>query len=102
MLLAWASWVPLLIGLIYAFRGISNTKATGIAAVAGGFGEGMVVWGLGTMIVSQVIAITWLWRSFSREHISRNVLSVLSIGASLVMLLLVAGFIWVLWFGRLR
>ena len=43
--LAWAAWVPTLIGLGNAFSGISREKATGLAAVAGGLVEMFVVWG---------------------------------------------------------
>jgi len=57
VLLAWAPWIPTLIGIGYAFRGISEQKATGLGAVAGGLVEVFVVWGIGTMIISQVAAI---------------------------------------------
>ena len=56
--LAWAPWVPTMIGLASAFRGISNTKATGLAAVAGGFTETYVLVGLagrGDAVVGQQI-----------------------------------------------
>jgi hypothetical protein len=102
VILAWAPWVPALVGLSHAVGGISSSKATGLAAIAGGFGEAMVLWGVGMMIVSQVIAIAWLWRSFSREHISRSVISALSIGLSLLMLALTGGYVWILWFAARR
>ena len=42
-----------MIGLPSVFVGIKNSKATGIAAVAGGVGELLVMWGLVSMIVAQ-------------------------------------------------
>ena len=100
MLLAWAPWVPTLIGLGYAFRGISSQKAIGVGAVAGGLGESLVLWGLVSMIACQVIAITWLVRSISREHWMRSVVSVASVCASAVILLLMGLFVWLAWFHR--
>ena len=98
MVLAWAPWVPTLIGLGYAFRGISNSAATGLAAVAGGFAEMLVWWGLVTMIVSQAVAIVWLFRGLSREHWGRNTISLVSISMSGTMLLMVGFFLWAVWF----
>jgi len=95
VLLAWTPWVPTLIGLVIVFN---NQKATGIAAVAGGVGELLVVWGLITMVVSQGVAIVWLFRSFSRDDWTRNVLSVISICMSGLMLLIVGFFVWMVWF----
>ena len=95
--LAWAPWVPTLIGLGYAFRGISNSKATGLAAVAGGVAESFIIWGIATMITSQVAAIVWLSRSFSHEHPVRGLVSGLSICLSLLMLVLTCLLIWFAW-----
>jgi hypothetical protein len=94
--LAWTPWVPTLIVLGYAFRGISNSKATGIAAVAGGFAEVFVLWGIATMIVSQVGAIIWLSRSLSREYVVRSVISGFSICLSLIMLAVACFLAWFL------
>lgn len=98
MVLAWAPWVPTLIGLGYAFRGISNSKATGLAAVAGGVGELIALWGLVTLIASQAVAIAWLLRGFSRDHWFRNIVSALSISLSGLMLLMLGGFLWLMAF----
>ena len=100
--LAWVPWIPTLIGIGYAFRGISEQKATGLGAVAGGLVELFVVWGICTMIISQVAAIIWLCRAFSREHWMRNVVSVLSICLSGLMLLIVWFFLWFAWFQARR
>lgn len=96
VILAWAPCVAILIGLGYAFRGILNSKATGFAAVAGGFAESLVLWGLISLITSQTVAIAWLSRSFSRDHWARNIVSALSIGLSGLMLLIVGGSLWFL------
>ena len=96
--LAWVPWIPTLIGLGYAFRGISEQKATGLGAVAGGLAEMFVVWGIGSMIISQVAAIIWLYRAFSGEHWMRNVVSALSICLSGLMLVVVCSFLWFAWF----
>jgi hypothetical protein len=94
VLLAWAPWVPTLIGVCYAFRAVSNTKATGLSAIAGGFAEILVYWGMLTMLVTQLLAIVWLWSNFSRRKLIGNVLGVVSIGMSALMLLLLGLFIW--------
>ena len=96
--LAWAPWVPTLIGLGYAFRGISNSKATGLAAVAGGLAESFVIWGIVAMVISQVAAIVVLSRSFSRERLVDAVFSVVSIGLSVLMLALTCLLLWFVWF----
>jgi len=96
--LAWAPWIPTLIGLGYALIGVWARKATGIGVVAGGQAELFVVWGVGAILISQVAAIVWLFRAFSPGHWMRSLLSVLSICLSLLMLLLVALFLWFSWF----
>ena len=98
MVLAWGPWLATIIGLGYAFRGIFNSKATGLAAVAGGVAESLALAGIITLIASQVLAIAWLSRSFSRDHWSRNIVSALSISLSGLMLLMVGGVLWFLWF----
>jgi len=96
--LACAPWIPTLIGLGMALGAISNAKATGLAAVAGGVAELLVWWGIATMIASQAIAIVWLCRSFSRDRWFRNFVSGFSILLSGLMLLLVSFFLWAVWF----
>ena len=87
-----------MIGLGYALRGISTEKATGLAAVAGGLAEVLVGWGIGTMVISQVAAIIWLCKAFSREHWMRNLFSALSIRLSGLMLVIVCCFLGFAWF----
>ena len=86
-----------MVGLGYVLRDISTTKATGLAAVAGGLVELFVVWGIGTMIISQVAAIIWLCKAFSREHWMRNIVSALSICLSGLILVIVCCFLGLAW-----
>ena len=44
--LTWTLAVPLIIGIFHAFRGISEQKATGLGAVAGGLAEAYAIFGL--------------------------------------------------------
>jgi len=93
-LLAWAPWIPTLIGFGYLFVGINNSKATGLAAVAGDMAELLVWWGIVTMIICQVAAIVWLFRSFSSTHILRSLIAAVSVFASGLMLVLVCAFLF--------
>jgi hypothetical protein len=96
--LAWGPWIPTMISLGYAFRGIGNSKATGLAAVAGGFAEMYVLVGLAATLVCEVSAMALLFRAFSHGHGARSVFSVLSIGVSGFMILLFALSLWLFWF----
>jgi hypothetical protein len=73
-------------------------KHTGVAAIAGGIGESLVLWGLVSMIVCQIVAVVWLVRSISREHLMRSLVSVASVCTSAVILLLTGIFVWFAWF----
>lgn len=96
--LAWAPWVPTMIGLASAFRGISNTKATGLTAVAGGFTETYVLVGLAATLICEVSAMALLFRAFSRGHGVRSAFSVLSICMSGLMILVFCLSLWLFWF----
>jgi hypothetical protein len=98
VMLAWAPWIPILIGLGNALIGISRQKETGIGVVAGGLTELFVVWGIGAILIGQVSAIILLFRAFSPGHWMRGLFSVLSICVSGMMLLLVGLFFWLSWF----
>jgi hypothetical protein len=95
VLLAWTPWIPILIGLGHA---LMRQKATGIGAVAGGLTELFVVWGIGAILIGQVVAIVLLLRAFSPGHWMRSLFSVLSICLSGLMLVLVGLFLWLSWF----
>ena len=98
--LAWAPSLPLMIGLGYLFVGISGSKATGLAAVAGGFAESYVMFGAAATLICEVVAMAFLFRTFSRAHELRGAFSVISIGVSGVMILLFCLSVWLLWFAR--
>ena len=100
--LAWAPWIPALIGIGYAFRdafrGISEQKATGLGAIAGGLSELFVLYGIGAILVGQVAAIVLLIKAFSPGHFVRSLFSVVSICLSGLMLLLAGLFFCMSWF----
>lgn len=96
--LAWAPWVPMMIGLRYLFFGISNSKATGLAAVAGGFVEAYVVAGFAATLICEVAAMSLLFRAFSRGHGLRSAFSALSICVSGLMILVFCLLLWLFWF----
>jgi hypothetical protein len=98
--LAWAPWVPMMIGLSYLFRGMWNSKATGLAVVAGGFAEGYVLMGLAATLICEVGAMALLFRAFSRGHAVRSIFSVLSICMSGLMIVLFGLSLWLFWFER--
>jgi hypothetical protein len=98
VVLAWAPWIPTLIGIAYAFWSISGQKATGLGAVAGGLAEIFVLYGVAAILVGQIAAIVLLSRAFSPGHWARSLLSVVSICFSGLMLLLVGIFLWCSWF----
>lgn len=95
--LAWAPWIPTLVGIGYAFRGILEQKATGIGVLAGGLTEMFVLWGIGAILIGQVAAIILLVRAFTPGHWARGLFSVLSICLSGFTLLLVFFFAWLTW-----
>jgi len=96
--LAWAPWIPTIIGLSSAFRGMSNTKAIGLAGVAGGFAEACVMIGLAATLICEVSAIVLLLRAFSAGHGVRSAFSALSIYVSGLMLVLFCLSLWLFWF----
>ena len=97
VLLAWAPWLPTIIGLGYAFRGISAEKATGLAAVAGGLTETFLLFGLLVSLVFEVVAIILLVRAFEPGHWLRSLFSVFSLFLSALMLLLFGLSLWLSW-----
>ncbi len=94
LVLAWAPWLAMVPGLWSMFIGINSSKATGLAVVAGSMAEALVWWGLATLLVAELIALFFLTRSFSKQDSFRNLVSIISICASGMMLLLVGGFLW--------
>lgn len=84
----------------YVLRDMWTAKATGLAAVTGGFAEMLVLWGVATLLTSQLVAIVWLWRSFSRNNFFRNVVGVATIAMSGLMLVLMVFFARSAWLLR--
>lgn len=83
------AWIPLLffivptaIGIISAFVSMSNQRATGLAAVAGGFAEILATFGLIVVVTSEVAGIVMLLRTLSRNHPMRTVVAVISVCCS--------------------
>ena len=83
--------VPIVLGVL---RSISSNKATGLGAVAGGISEALLMFGLITLIVSQVAAIVFLSKSFEKGHALRGFVSLASIGCSVLLLSTMAIVVW--------
>ena len=97
------AWVPLLFFVLPSFtvfRGVSQQKATGVGAIAGGLSEAFVSFGFVTMVVFELAAIVLLVRALKRSHPLRTFFSVLSIGCSGLMIALLTLFL-ALFFVRL-
>jgi hypothetical protein len=90
-------WGPLvflyIFGLRNTFRGIAASKATGVGAVAGGLTEAFAILGFGAMLLFQVSAFVLLARSFSKGHLGRNVVTVVSLSCCGITLLMLAGYV---------
>ena len=95
------AWVPVSLvivpGMISAFRGVSQEKATGLAAVAGGFMKFFATFGFGVFIACEVAGIVLLARGIGRERWGRSMAAVVSIVVSLLILTLTISMIWWLW-----
>ena len=98
LLLAWTPLlffiVPTAIGIISAFAQISTQKQTGLGAVAGGFTEVLVTFGLVVIVASQVAAIVMLLRTLSRSHPIRTIIAIVSVCCSGLLLLTLGLFLW--------
>ena len=98
------AWAPIVLGfgpaLFTAFRGISQEKATGLAAVAGGFAEALATFGLVAFVVCQVTAIVLLARGVRREAWGRSMVAVVSIVCSTGILALTVLTTWWWWHVR--
>ncbi|MBI1740904.1 MAG: hypothetical protein HYR57_08505 [Candidatus Koribacter versatilis] len=102
--LAWIPFfflaIPAAIGIFHAFQGISQEKATGLGAVAGGLAEFFATFGFAATIMFEIVAITMLLRSFSGERPMRSTISAISICCSGFMLAIVGVFVWLTYFLR--
>ena len=79
--------VPTAIGIINALAHIATQKQMGLGAVAGGFTEMLVTFGLVSIVGSQVAAMVMLLRTLSRSHPIRTVVATISICSSGLFLL---------------
>jgi biopolymer transport protein ExbB/TolQ len=86
--------VPTAIGIISAFAHIATQKQTGLGAVAGGFAEVVVTFGLVVIVGSQAAAIVMLLRTLSRSHPIRTIIAIFSVCCSGVLLLVMGLFLW--------
>src|SRR5438045_6745446 len=98
LLLAWIPLmlfiVPTAIGIINALAEIANQKQTGLGAVAGGFNEMVMTFGLVVIVGSQVAAIVMLLRTLSRSNPIRTMVAIFSICCSGLLLFMVGLFLW--------
>jgi hypothetical protein len=95
------AWIPLLlfvvptaIGIINALAEIATQKQTGLGAVAGGFNEMVMTFGLVVIVGSQVAAIVMLLRTLSRSHPIRTTVAIFSICCSGLLLFMLGLFLW--------
>jgi hypothetical protein len=96
LLLAWLPWLPAFVGLAIAFRGIFSGHATGIAVAVAGFSEMFVLIGLISTVVFAIGSIVLLSRAFLPGHPLRTIVAAGSMGLSVLMLLFVGLFCWLL------
>jgi hypothetical protein len=94
MVFSWIPSLPVVIGSFNAFRGITQQKATGLGAVAGGLAEVYLTSGLILTFASEAAAIVLLIRSLSRAHLGRGAVAVFSICWSALVLFLFGLFVW--------
>jgi hypothetical protein len=92
--LTFALSIPPVISLFNAFHGISEQRATGLGAVAGGLAEGYVTFAVILTFVLPIAAIVLLVRSFARGHGLRSLFCLLCICWNAIMLGLAAFFVW--------
>lgn len=96
------AWVPFVIivvpGFMKMFRGITNQKATGLGAVAGGLSEAFATFGLIAFVAAQVFAIFLLVRSLGTGGPVQNIFAILSIALSVVTLLAIPLLLWLILF----
>ncbi len=94
VLLIWIPLLPLIFASFNSFKGISEQKATGLGAVAGGLAEVYVPLGLVLTVASLIAGTVLLFRAFSREHWPRSLFSVVSICVAGFVLLVFGLFLW--------
>jgi hypothetical protein len=94
--IGWFSFIPLLYGCANAFKGVSEQKATGVGAIAGGVAEVCIFVGALVLLLSPLIAIYLLVTSWSRGQAARTFFSVLTMLWSGFTLFLILGAAWLI------
>lgn len=97
MALVWAPWIPILIAFGSVLYQMSRVKATGIGAVAGGFSEIFLMYGVVGTFVAQMFAIVLLSRSLAPGRPLRNFFSIVSLCLSVLMIVIITVFLWLSW-----
>jgi hypothetical protein len=92
--LVWVPWIPILVDVFYQ---MSRVKATGVSAVAGGFTEILLIYGVAGAFVAQLFAIVLLSKSLLPGRPLRNFFSILSLCLSGLMIVVIAVFLWLSW-----
>jgi hypothetical protein len=92
--LAWTPFLFFIPAVTSLFNGIAKEKATGLAAIAGGFREFFSTFGLAAVLTFEVAAVILLLRTFSGARPVRALFSVLSICCSGFMLLILGLYLW--------
>lgn len=100
--LVWLPSVPIILTAVNSFRRISEQKAIGLGAVAGGLVEIYLPVVILLTVGVEVAAIVLLIRSFSRFQVGRTLVSVLSIGWSMLVIASFGLLIWGFYIGRTR
>jgi len=81
------AWIPIPVFMFPTIANeISARKATGLGAVAGGLPEAFLTFGFAVTLVSEVAAIVFLLRAFSKGHSMRTFFSAFSICCSSLVL----------------
>jgi hypothetical protein len=95
--LVWAPWIPILAAFGKVLYQVSRVKATGVSAVAGGFTEILLIYGVAGTFVAQLFAIVLLSKSLLPGRPVRNFFSILSLCLSGLMIVIIAAFLWLSW-----
>jgi hypothetical protein len=94
---AWLPFIPVAAGLANTVRGISEQKATGLGAVAGGIAEMGAFYVVALAPILTVSAMVLLLRSLSKAHPLRNILAVISVCWGALMISVLALFYWLVY-----
>jgi hypothetical protein len=95
--LVWVPWIPILAAFGKVLYQVSRVKATGVSAVAGGFTEILLIYGVAGTFVAQLSAVVLLSKSLLPGHPVRNFFSILSLCLSGLMIVIIAAFLWLSW-----